>query len=192
MLMLLHCPFSVERNLPRRWSWSLRVLVFAAAVGCACLCIRWPGAWALDQVHTGARGGEREPFRVANFFAAPVVFNPSSRALPYHMPVALSSRFDIRVEVLASVKDLEEIHIAGHRLTTGSTSKPMADPLCNPALYAKTWHRVRLSRDGPDLALWIDGRRSSANLNPAATSEWLTFEPGPAHPTSFRNLIVDW
>jgi hypothetical protein len=108
------------------------------------------------------------------------------------MPVALSSRFDIRVEVLASIKDLEEIHIAGHRLATGSTSKPMTDPLYNPALYAKTWHRVRLSRDGPELALWIDGRRSSANLNPAATSEWLTFEPGPAQPTSFRNLIVDW
>ena len=189
MLMLLHCPFPVERNLPRRWSWSLRLVVFIASLASACLCVRWPHAWALE---VGQSGAMREAFRVADFVAAPVVHTSGGRGLPHHMPVALSSRFDLRVEVLTSMNDLERIRIAGHSLISDLSSRRVADPGSNPSFHAESWHHVRLRRDGPEVALWIDGRKSSAILDPKATSDWLTFEPGPNRPAYFRNLVVQW
>jgi BlaR1 peptidase M56 len=191
MRMLLHCPFPVERNLPRRWSWSLRLVVFVASLASACLCVRWPHAWALEQARGGAARGEREPFRVADFVAAPVVHTSSGRGLPHHMPVALSSRFDLRVEVLSSMNDLEKIQIAGHSLISNPSSQRVADSLSNPSFHAVSWHQVRLRREGSELALWIDGDRSVAILDPDATTEWLTFEPAERL-VSFRNLVVDW
>jgi hypothetical protein len=139
-----------------------------------------------------ATKGTREPFRVADFVVAPVVFTSGVRTLPHHMPVTLSSRFDLRVDVLSSIKDLEKIHIAGHSLAIDPPSKPVADPQSNPSVHAESWHQVRLRRQGPELALWIDGRKSTAALNPAATTEWLTFEPGPGRFVAFRNLVVEW
>jgi hypothetical protein len=191
MLMLLHCPFPVERNLPRRWSWSLRLVVFLVSLASACLCVRWPHARALEEARHGAVDGSREPFRVADFVAAPVVRTSSGRGLPHHMPVALSSRFDVRVEVLSSLNELEKIRIAGHFLISDPTPKRVADPHSNPSFYAESWHNVRLWREGPELALWIDGRKSSAILDPEATTEWLTFEPAPDRFVSFRNLVVE-
>jgi beta-lactamase regulating signal transducer with metallopeptidase domain len=193
MLMLLHCPFPVERTLPRRWSWSLRAVVIAVSLGSACLCFRWPYAGAREQsqtVHLGAQAA----FQVADFVAPPLVFAPGGRALPYHMPVALSSHFDLRVEVLSSVTDLEKIHIAGHALSAGklSSAKAAVDPLANPSIRAESWHQIRLRRDGPELILWVDGRKSTARFNPERTSDWLTFEPRPDRPTCFRNLIFQW
>ena len=95
MLMLLHCPFRVEQRPPRRWSWSLRLVVFVASLASACLCIRWPHAAALEQRRTADARSRREPFRVADFVAARCVFTPGGRSLPYHMPVALPSHFDL-------------------------------------------------------------------------------------------------
>jgi beta-lactamase regulating signal transducer with metallopeptidase domain len=192
MLMLLHCPFPVEQDLPRRWSWSLRFVVIVASLASACLCIRWPHARALEEARGGDALSSHEPFRVAGFVASPLVFTPGGRALPYHMPVALASHFDLRVEVLSSMKDLEKIHIAGHPLVGDPTSKRVDDRLSNPSSYAESWHLVRLRRGSHELALWIDGRKASAAPNAAATSEWLTFEPGPERPTTFRNLVVEW
>jgi BlaR1 peptidase M56 len=191
MLMLLHCPFPVERKLPRRWSWSLRLVVFVASFASACLCVRWPHAWAIEQARSGAAKGEREPFRVADFVAAPVVHTSSGRGLPHHMPVSLSARFDLRVEVLAGANELEKIQIAGHSLISDPSLQRVIDPLSNPSFHAVSWHHVRLRREGPELALWIDGSRSAAILDPDATTEWLTFDPAERF-VSFRNLVVDW
>jgi beta-lactamase regulating signal transducer with metallopeptidase domain len=192
MLMLLHCPFPVEQHPPRRWSWSLRLVVIVASLASACLCVRWPNARALAAAHGGAALSAHEPFRVADFVAAPLVFTPGGRALPYHMPVALSSHFDLSVEVLSSMNNLEKIHIAGHPLISDSSSNRVADRRSNPSFYAESWHQVRLRRDRDEIALWIDGDQSRATPDAAATSEWLTFEPGPERPTSFRYLVVKW
>ena len=133
----------------------------------------------------------REPFRVADFVAPPLLFTPGGRSLPYHMPVALPSQFDLRVEILSSRRDLANVYIAGHPLI-GQPSGPTADPARTPPLYAESWHQVRLKREGQVLSLWIDGRKMLVSMSPKATSEWLTFEPGPDQPTHFRNLVVEW
>jgi bla regulator protein blaR1 len=192
ILMLLHCPFPVERHLPGRWSWSLRLVVFTASLASACVCIRWPHAQALAQRQGAVAKGEHEPFRVAEFVAAPVVHTSAGRGLPHHMPVELSSRFDLRVEVLASAAELDRIHVAGHPLSINALPRRAVDPLSNPSLLAESWHHIRLRRDGATLALWIDGSQSSASLNAESTTDWLMFEPGPDRRISFRNLVVDW
>ena len=163
-----------------------------ASVASACLCIRWPHARAFEEGRGGGSLSSHEPFRVARFVATPLVFTPGGRALPYHLPVALDSQFDLRVEILSSMKDLEKIYIAGHRLVSDPTAKRVDDLLANPSFYAESWHQVRLRRDSQELALWIDGQKASVAPSLAATSEWLTFEPGPERPTTFRNLVVEW
>jgi beta-lactamase regulating signal transducer with metallopeptidase domain len=191
MLMLLYCPFRVEQLPPRRWSWSLRLVVVVASLASACLCIRWPHAAALEPRHTADSRSLREPFCVADFVAYPLVFTPGGRSLSFHMPVALPSHFELTVEVLSSTGELANVYIAGHQLL-GQHSCPTADPSSNPASLALSWHQVRLERDGKVLSLRIDGQKIQDFMNPDATSEWLTFEPVPRRPTHFRNLLVDW
>jgi beta-lactamase regulating signal transducer with metallopeptidase domain len=64
MLMLLYCPFHVEQRPPRRWSWSLRLVVAIASLASACLCVRWPHAAAIEQGPSAAAlSGPRNRFR---------------------------------------------------------------------------------------------------------------------------------
>ena len=192
MRMLLHCPFPVERNPPRRWSWSLRGVVLVASVASACVCIRWPHAHALEQRSGGAAKGLGRSFHVAEFVAAPIVHTSSGHGLPHHMPVELPSTFNLRVDVLSSTAELAKIRVAGHSLATDSPPEHPIDPLSNPSILAQSWHRVRLEREGPGLTLWIDGRQSSVALNADATTEWLMFDPGPDRFVWFRDLSVEW
>jgi hypothetical protein len=129
---------------------------------------------------------------VSEFVAAPLVLALGGRALPYHMPVALSSHFNLTVEVLSSSKYLATVYIAGHPLISDQPESRAADPRSDPASYAVSWHQIRIMREGQQLSLWIDGRKSPVDLDARSTSEWLTFEPGPDRPTHFRNLVVQW
>jgi beta-lactamase regulating signal transducer with metallopeptidase domain len=192
MLMLLYCPFLVEQRPPRRWSWSLRMILVVACVASACVSFRWPHADADEPAPNSGAFGRYDAFRVAEFVAAPLVFTPGGRALPYHMPVALPTHFNLRVEVLSSPAYVASIHIAGHALVLDPSIKHTADPSDDPASFAESWHRIRLLREGQRLSLWIDGRKSRTDLDAKATTEWLTFEPGPDRPTAFRDLVLQW
>jgi len=192
MLMLLHCPFPVEARAPRSWSWTSRVTVIGASIVAACLCIRWPDARALENRHKGGTAPGPQTFRVADFVAEPLVFLPGGRVLPYTMPVALPSRFELSVEILVSTNDLAKVHIAGHPLGADHRSSELSDQAPSSFDHAESWHQVRLQCDGHELALWVDGRELPAALKPEATTESLTFEPGPERPTRFRNLVVEW
>ncbi|MFI5456836.1 MAG: M56 family metallopeptidase [Isosphaerales bacterium] len=192
MRMLLYCPFRVEARAPRSWSWTLRVTVIAASIVAACVCIRWPDARALENRLKGESAPASEPFRVTDFVAEPLVFLPGGRALPYMMPVALPSRFELSVEVLARSSDLAKVHIAGHPLGLVHPSTDLADQTPSAPDLAESWHQVRLERHGLELSLRVDGRKIPASLKPEANSEWLTFEPGPERPSHFRNLVVTW
>jgi beta-lactamase regulating signal transducer with metallopeptidase domain len=192
MLMLLHCPFLVEPRPPRHWSWSLRLVLVVACLSSACVCIRWPHAQAVEHAHSPGDFARHEAFRVTEFVAAPLVLALGGRALPYHMPVALSSHFNLTVEVLSSSKYLGTVYIAGHPIISDQPENQTAEPRSDPASFAESWHQIRLMREGQQISLWIDGRKSRAALDPKSTSEWLTFEPGPDRPTHFRNLVVQW
>jgi beta-lactamase regulating signal transducer with metallopeptidase domain len=192
VLMLLYCPFTVEQRPPGHWSWSLRLVLIVACLASACICIRWPHAQAVEDVQSPGAFARHEAFQVSEFVAPPLVLTPGARALPYHMPVVLSSHFNLTVEILSSTKYLATVRIAGHPLVSDQSENRVTDPHSDPSSYAESWHRIRLMRQGHELSLWIDGRKSPVVLDPRSTSEWLTFEPGPDRPASFRNLIVQW
>ncbi len=192
MLMLLYCPFRVEAQAPRSWSWIWSLAVIAASISAACMSIRWPYALVLEHRQMGDSRSADESFRVADFVAEPMVFLPGGRALPYIMPVALPAHFELTVEVLASVSELANVHVAGHPLGLARPLPAAVEPSSTSRAYAEAWHQIRLVREGLQLALWVDGRKLPVILNPQATTDWLTFEPNPDRPTQFRNLIVNW
>jgi beta-lactamase regulating signal transducer with metallopeptidase domain len=193
VLMLLHCPFRVEMRLRRTWSWASRFAVIAVSILSACLLFRWPDSEAFRRAGRWGTASRPYTFRVTDFVAEPLIFSPGSRALPYVLPVVLPSQFDLTVEVLSSLADLAHVRLAGHPLgpmeTAGAGSGPERDSL---TLAAKSWHQVRLERDGQNLRLWVDGRSIPVALSPEAMTEWLTIEPGPGTATQFRNLVLAW
>jgi beta-lactamase regulating signal transducer with metallopeptidase domain len=190
MLMLLYCPFRVESRAPRSWSWTLRIALLVASIITACLCVRWPSAAALEhRLKHGALASP--PFHVANFIAEPLVFSRGARALPYVMPVALASDFDVTVEVLSSWADLGKVRIAGHALGDGQRPSEFSNPSATSTDTIEDWHRVRLRRRGNQISLWIDDQARPASSSPEDTTDWLTFEPSPQRATQFRNLVVE-
>ena len=191
MLMLLHCPFRVEPRAPRSWSWTMRVALVVASITAACLCIRWPNAATL--AHRLKHGAPASPpFRVTDFSAEPLVFSRTGRALPYVMPVALASDFELTVDVRSSLAELGNVRIAGHPLGKPRIPGQKPDPSESSADQIEDWHRVRLKRQGNRFSLWVDDQAISFNSSPKETTNWLTFEPDPHRATQFRNLVVEW
>ncbi len=192
MLMLLYCPFRVEPRVSRAWAWAVRLSMIGASIAAASVSIHWPGTAAIAYWQGTDLTPADQPFRVADFVAEPLVFSPGGRALPYIMPIALPSHFELTVEVLSNISELAKVYIAGHPLATIPYQPMFADLAGDSLDHVDSWHQVRLERNGQVLELWVDGRKMPVELDPRATSEWLTFEPGPRRPAHFRNLIVAW
>jgi len=108
------------------------------------------------------------------------------------MPIALTSHFELRVEVLSPLADLGKVRIAGHRLGDHRDPGGVTRAAGNASNQVEVWHQVRLKRTGDQISLWIDGGTVLVPLDPKATTHWLTFEPGPQQAIQFRNLIVEW
>jgi beta-lactamase regulating signal transducer with metallopeptidase domain len=191
LLMLLHCPHRIETRAPRLWSWGLRASVIGSLLVAACVCIRWPDAEAIEPRLSGL-APKRQPFRVADFVAEPILLAPSHRALACVLPFILPARFDLKVEVFATRADLARLRIAGHLLGLPRWAGSGATAAESVPEQRETWHQVRLVRDGKDLQLWVDAQVLPVTMKPELTSECLTIEPGPGRPVRFRNLVVDW
>ena len=167
--------------------------MIAASIVAACLCIRWPDARALENRYKAGTAPRPQPFRVADFVAEPLVVLPGGRALPYIMPVVLPSRFELvgrgpgeRRAISPTSRSPATLWESINVRRNGSASTPSSFD------DAESWHQVRLECRGPELSLWVDDRKIPAVVQPEATSESLTFEPGPERPTRFRNLVVEW
>jgi hypothetical protein len=192
VLMLLHCPFPVETQLCGAGFWVLRAAVIAFSVLSACILFRWPSAEAFDQT-AGSALQQPHTFCVTDFVAEPLIFTPGSRALPYVLPVALPSHFELSVEVRCNVADLSRVRIAGCALAPLElpSETGVERPLTGIS-EAESWHHVRILRTGNELALWVDGRPTPVVSSPEPMTEWLTIEPGPNRVAQFRNLVLTW
>jgi beta-lactamase regulating signal transducer with metallopeptidase domain len=192
VLMLLYCPFRFEATAPRSWSWTLRIMLALTSIIAACLCVRWPDAIAIEHRLKHGSAQSSPQFRVSNFIVEPLAFSRSGRALPFVMPVALPTHFELTVEVLSGLADLCNVHIAGHPLGDPQNSAELFDHSAGSSDVVKSWHSVRLMRQGNDVSLWIDGRTVPIRSSAHDTSQWLTIEPSAKQATVFRNLVVDW
>jgi beta-lactamase regulating signal transducer with metallopeptidase domain len=192
VLMLLHCPFRFEATAPRTWSWILRIMLTLGSIVAACLCIRWPDVGAIENRLKHGSVQASPEFRVGKFTVEPLALSRSGRALSFVMPVALPSHFELTVEVLAVVADLADLRIAGHPLGDPHIATALLDHSPVSPDMVKTWHSVRIKRQGDEVSLWIDGRSMPIRSSVQDTSKWLTIEPSPKHATEFRNLVVVW
>jgi beta-lactamase regulating signal transducer with metallopeptidase domain len=192
VLMLLYCPFRVEPQAPKSWSWALRITLVLATFVAACLCIRWPHAVAREHRQRHDSGTTQTQFLVTDFTAEPLTFSNEGRVVSYVMPVALPADFVLTVEVLSTPADLAKVRIAGHPLGDDTSPHSPHQSRTDSANRIEAWHRVRLVRHGDRVTLWIDGREASVRSSPQDATEWLTFEPSPARATQFRKLTVEW
>jgi beta-lactamase regulating signal transducer with metallopeptidase domain len=191
VLMLLYCPFRVEPQAPRSWSWTLRITVTLASLFAACLCLRWPDPDAMARGFGGKTGLLPQRFRVTDFVAEPLSFAAGGRAVSYVMPVALPCRFKLTVEVLARQPELSRVRIAGYPLADERHAESPGIAANGPE-GAESWHVVRLHRTGDEILLWVDGQQIPLSPGTEPNNRWLTFEPGPERATQFRNLLVEW
>jgi beta-lactamase regulating signal transducer with metallopeptidase domain len=191
LLMLLHCPHRIETRAPRLWSCGLRATLIGLLLVAACVGIRWPSAVAIEP-GGGQSRPKRQPFRIADFVADPVLVPPSPRALAYVIPIILPTRFELSVEVLATHANLARSRIAGQLLGPPRSENLGAQTAKSESEEPESWHPVRLLRDGRDLRLWVDARELPVTMKPELNSECLTIEPSSGHAVRFRNLVVEW
>jgi beta-lactamase regulating signal transducer with metallopeptidase domain len=192
LLMLLHCPHRIETRAPRLWSWGLRIAAIVLSLVAASVYIRWPDAEAIEAWSGNRASASRQAFRVMDFVAEPTFVSPSQRAVPYILPVVLPERFDLKVEVLATPRELSHTRIAGHLLGLPRWQSDGKIRSESATTERESWHQVRLVRDRHDFQLWVDSVALPVTMKPDVTIESLTIEPGPGRPLHFRNLIVEW
>jgi hypothetical protein len=193
VLMLLHCPFVVEERAPWSWSWALKFLVIGASILAACLCIRWPTTDMLGRrTRAGAAAAPRR-FQIPWMVADAQPAGPGTRPVPTLIPLVLPARFDLTVEVRATVVDLSRIRIAGHLLGVPHFTTSANDPSQPGTENGESWHRIHLRQDGPESsALTVDDRIVLTERSSEAAQGWLTIEPAADHLVEFRNLVVTW
>ena len=184
VLMLVRCPFAIERRPPAWWSGSLAALVAVLTLAASTLSVRvsprMTGTAVADTPAPGSRS-----FRMARLQIDPQPANSHGRAPLFELPIRLPERFDLAVEVWGDRETIAGCRVAGLRLgliPTGTED--------DPGLPA--WHTLRVRREGNEPALWLDDRRLALEARPAVTTTWLSVEPRPETRVAFRNLRMTW
>lgn len=196
MMMLLHCPYPVESQTPRVWSWTSRLAVVLASIAAACLVIRWPQS-SLAVPAPMISGPPHARFKAPHFITEPLLdVDGRTRSRVYVLPVTLPSRFDLDVDVHCSTSGLVQIRVIGESIAIpGSATSPIdgdapeSFPIDNdPA----GWHHVHIHRDHHEISIIVDGQTLPETKQFEPPSDWLTIEP-PSHSSAeFRNLVVTW
>jgi hypothetical protein len=187
ILMLVACPFRVERRPPAWWRWSLSIMILLLTPLVACLC--------LDLGATGLPATSPDPqtrthpqtFRLARLTIAPQNPGPLGRAPAFELPLRLPQEFDLVLEVWGDPATLARSRVAGHRLgpaDAASTSETPREP--------ETWHVVQLKRTPRGLSVCIDGHPVPTDPRTDRITSRLSVEPAPGGFAQFRNLQVTW
>jgi hypothetical protein len=179
MLMLLRCPYPVEAEPPVWWSWCLPCAALAVTFGASSFSVR-PGAGAAPAVEATASAPQANSFQVSRLEVVPTSPDSNGRAPRFDLPVRLPARFRLDLEVWGDTRTLSQTRVAGLPI----------EPLDPPAeSELPTWHAVAISRDGPHVALSINGRPAIAS---DGLTERLAVEPPPEQAAFFRRIRLVW
>ncbi|WP_165219221.1 M56 family metallopeptidase [Aquisphaera insulae] len=191
VVMLLHCPFPIERKSPR-W-WNVAVLLFSSTT--ALFASSWT-IWSQEpnpatEDPAAFSAPVENQFRVEHFVAVPRGLVRIGRSAPHVLPVLLPERFSLHVDVEASPESLARTRLAGLPLRDWDQPPPPRSET-EPSPSHAAIHRVRLERDGMLLRLSIDENRVRVNLLRDHVSEWLTIEPPADDTIILRDLSIAW
>ena len=178
ILMLLACPFRIERRPPAWWRWSLSILILLLTPLAACLCLDL-GAAGLP-----ARPSvpQSQTFRVARLMIAPRSPGPQGRVPVFELPLRLPEQFDLVLEVWGDRAALTRSRVIGQRLA------PPAAAISEP----ETWHLVQVKCGPHGLVLTVDGQAVPTDPQSPRITPRLALEPIPGRPARYRNLCITW
>jgi beta-lactamase regulating signal transducer with metallopeptidase domain len=183
ILMLIACPFRLERRPPAWWGWSLSIIVLLLAPLAACLCLDL-GAVAQP---ARAHAPQTRSFRVARVAIPSQPGGRLGRAPTFELPLRLPEQFDLVLEIWADREALARSRVVGQRLVPpdppGTSESPL-DP--------ETWHLVQLKRGPAGLTLSVDGRTVRTDPNSDPITPRLAVEPAPSRPAWIQNLCITW
>jgi hypothetical protein len=194
VLMLLYCPFSLEPTVSRASVWLVSSSLIWASLLSACLVVRWPTPTYESSSQSNHHSAEHV-FQVAQIIARPQVSSIHGRSLPFILPLALPSSFEISVEVQAAPADLPRIRLVDLPLDVGDTPELATDdpaPAVEEENAIPTWHHIRLQHTQNSTRLSVDGRERLISPQIKLSSQWLTIEPAPEHSAMLRDLKVRW
>jgi hypothetical protein len=185
ILMLLACPFRVEREPPAWWCWSLSILILLLTPLAACLCLDLGAV----RPPASALAPRTQTFRVARLTIPPQSPGRLGRAPVFELPLRLPEQFELVLEVWGDHAALARSRVVGQRLGPGPSAAAIPPEI--PA-EVETWHLVHLER-GPDgLSLSVDGQSVLTDPNRDQITPRLAIEPAPGRPAQFRNLCITW
>jgi beta-lactamase regulating signal transducer with metallopeptidase domain len=183
ILMLVACPFRVERQPPAWWRWSLSMLILLLTPLAACLCLD------LDAVGepASALAPQTQIFRVARLAIPPQALGRLGRAPVFELPLRLPEQFDLVLEVWGDRAALARSRVVGQRLgphAAAITPEILPEP--------EAWHLVQLKRGPAGFSLSVDGQPVYTDPTTDRITPRLAVEPAPGRPARFQNLCITW
>ncbi|MGC8641099.1 MAG: hypothetical protein ACP5XB_14635, partial [Isosphaeraceae bacterium] len=172
-------------------SLSAMLLLVALAFVFSSISVSSPGAERAKAPNESARIGKLQ-LRVAEFVAASEIVSRTGRGTPYVLPLTLPERWELNVEIQASLPALRRIRIAGLVLDAGAESGPASDQPPSIASSSVAWHQIQIRHTPVRTRLEIDGNSALLKPDHEPLSRWLTIEPAPDETAVLRNLIVTW
>ena len=191
VVMLLHCPFEIELRPPRMWSLSASLLLGGLATVCSTIDVSATGTDGAGTATVPVRTGQLR-FRVASFVAAPQVVSRTGRSTPYVLPLSLPTRWELNVEIQATLPALRRLRIAGIMLDPGAEASLASAENHGMASSSPSWHRIQIRHDQRQTVVEIDGDSIPLRPDHDPFAEWLTIEPAPDETAVLRNLILTW
>jgi hypothetical protein len=194
VLMLVRCPFPVERRPPAWWCWSLPSLIALGTLAISTLTFRLsrpdPGANPGPPAARGlssAQGKGPQTFRVARLTVDPQRANAHGRAPLVELPIRLSEAFELTLSVWGDRETVSASRVAGFRLGPIDPGRKRVDVPDLPC-----WHVVRLRREDHRVSLWLDDQPIPTPPEPAVPTTWLSVEPPPDTSGYYQNIRLSW
>jgi beta-lactamase regulating signal transducer with metallopeptidase domain len=182
ILMLVRCPFALEKSPPFWWRLAMvpgisvvAILALSLTPGRVSSAVTGANQRLADRSSHGSFQLERLTFR-----AEPGVGSPQTLTLP----VVLPEEFDLSIEVLTTLADLPRFRIAGCAL-----SVPRPESITGAA---ERWLLVRLARRGGTVAASVDSKPVQCDFERVGRSERLTLRSPAGRSAAFQSLRLSW
>jgi hypothetical protein len=179
VLMLLKCPFAIERRTPVWWRWWAASTLGLATLAASCLTLRGLAGWSTPAPAPAAEAARS--FRLPQL----VIGQNEKDDQPFDLRFRLPEQFSLTLEILAEPADLPALEVLGHRLG------PPCDHEPDSSAY-RLWHRVRIRRSGGAEEIEVDGRPVADPSRIPRPATWLSIRALPGRTTRIRDLDLSW
>jgi hypothetical protein len=182
ILMLVRCPFAIEKAPPFWWRFAMVPGISVVAILALSLT---PGRVSTAVTEANQRRADRSPHGSFQLERLALQAEPGAGSpLALILPVVLPEEFDLSVEVLTTAAELSKFRIAGCGLSLPNAESPTGE--------SERWHLLRLARRGGTVAASVDARPVKCEFAQNGRSERLTLRSPAGRSAAFRSLRLSW